>query len=337
MTETNQQLRLAAFPKGVPQDNDFEVTIEAVPNLGDGDVLVRNHYASIDPSTRTSWVDTGSFHQAVKLGMLVNAGTGGEVIASNNPAFSVGDMVMGGPGLQDYSVTDGKTLQKIDIDLAPLTSWMGGLGITGLTAYFGLLDIGAPKPGETVVVTGAAGAVGMIVGQIARIKGARAVGIAGSDEKCKFLTDELGFDGAVNYKDDLYRGLKETTPDRIDIVFDNIGGPMLDTIMRRLAMRSRVIISGATSQYNEPEIYGPKNYLSLASFRARMEGFIIFDYADQYQKAREEMAGWAKEGKLIFKETLVDGTVGDFPAVMRQLYAGENIGKMLLRLPGAPR
>jgi NADPH-dependent curcumin reductase CurA len=335
MTEVNQQLRLIAFPEGEAQDSDFQVTEEAVPVPGDGEVLVRNHYVSVDPSTRTSWVDMGSFHQAVKLGDLVNAGTGGEVIASNNPAFIVGDTVAGGPGIQEYSLTDGKMLTKVDTSLAPLTSWMGGLGITGLTAYFGLLDVGKPQPGETVVVTGAAGAVGNVVGQIARIKGARAVGIAGSDDKCKFLTDELGFDGAVNYKDDLYGGLRECTPDRIDIVFDNIGGPMLDTIMRRLAMRSRVIISGATSQYNEPDIYGPKNYLSLASFRAKMEGFIIFDYAKEYQKAREEMAGWMKEGKLIFHENIVDGSVGDFPAVMRQLYAGTNTGKMLLRLPGA--
>ncbi|MEE8306702.1 MAG: NADP-dependent oxidoreductase, partial [Gammaproteobacteria bacterium] len=166
MTEINQQLRLTAFPEGMPQDSDFEVTEEAVPTPGDGEVLVRNHYASVDPSTRTSWVDMGSFHQAVKLGNLVNAGTGGEVIASNNPTFSTGDMVMGGPGLQDYSITDGKMLQKVDTNLAPLSSWMGGLGITGLTAYFGLLDVGDPKSGETVVVTGAAGAVGMIVGQI---------------------------------------------------------------------------------------------------------------------------------------------------------------------------
>jgi NADPH-dependent curcumin reductase len=335
MTQMNAQLRLKAFPVGEPQDNDFEVTTEAVPTPGDGDVLVRNHYVSVDPSTRTSWVDMGSFHQAVKLGDLVNAGTAGEVIASKNPAFAVGDMVAGGSGIQEYTLSDGKNLTKVDTDLAPLTSWMGGLGITGLTAYFGLLDIGEPKPGQTVVVTGAAGAVGMIVGQIARIKGARAVGIAGSDEKCRFLTEELGFDGAVNYKDDLYGGLRETTPDRIDIVFDNIGGPMLDTIMRRLAMRARVIISGATSQYNEPEIYGPKNYLSLASFRARMEGFIIFDYVKEYDAARKEMAGWMREGKLKFVENIVDGTVDDFPAVMRDLYSGSNTGKMLMRLPGA--
>ena len=331
----NAQLRLAAFPEGVPQDSDFEVTTEDIPTPGAGEVLVRNHYVSVDPSTRTSWVDTGSFHQAVKLGGLVNAGVGGEVIASNNPAFAVGDMVVGGHGIQAYTLTDGKVLAKVDTDMAPLTSWMGGLGITGLTAYFGLLDVGNPQPGETVVVTGAAGAVGMIAGQIARIKGARAVGIAGSDEKCRFLTEELGFDGAVNYKDDLYGGLRETTPDRIDIVFDNIGGPMLDTIMRRLAMRARIIISGATSQYNEPEIYGPKNYLTLASFRARMEGFVIFDYADQYQRAREEMAGWIRDGKLVLKENIVDGDVGDFPRVMRDLYDGSNIGKMLIRLPGA--
>jgi len=331
----NTQLRLGRRPQGEATMEDFEVTSEDIPDLGPGEVLVQNHYISIDPSSRTHWNDGQSYRAMVQIGEIVDVGTGGEVIASNNPDFAVGDMVTGGLGIQEYGISDGTNLQKADLSLAPLTSWMGGLGITGLTAYFGLLDVGKPQPGETVVVTGAAGAVGMIVGQIARIKGARAVGIAGSDEKCRFLTEELVFDGAVNYKDDLYGGLRECTPKRIDVIFDNIGGPMLDTIMRRLALRSRIVISGATSQYNTDDIYGPKNYLALATMRARMEGFIIFDYTDQYQKAREDMAGWMKEGKLKFRENLMDGRVEDYPAVLHSLYEGSNTGKMLMRLPAA--
>ena len=335
MAATNAQLRLKDYPEGEVKDTDFDVTTEAVPEPGPGEVLVRNHYVSADPSSRTYWNDGGNYHVMVKPGQIITVGTGGEVIASNNPDFAPGDMVTGGVGIQDYNLSDGSGLTKVDTSLAPLSSWMGGLGITGLTAYFGLLDVGKPQPGETVVVTAAAGAVGMITGQIARIKGARAVGVTSSEEKCRFLTEELGFDGAVNYKDDLYGGLRECTPDRIDIVFDNVGGPMLDTIMRRLAMHSRILISGATSQYNSERIYGPSNYLALATWRSRMEGFIIFDYEDQYADAQREMAGWVKEGKLKLRENIVDGEVGDYPAVMRQLYAGENIGKMLMRLPGA--
>ena len=239
-------------------------------------------------------------------------------------------------GVHEYGVASGASLTKCDLDIAPLPSWIGGLGLTGLTAYFGLLDIGDPQPGETVVVTAASGAVGMIAGQIAAIKGANAVGVAGSEEKCRFLSEELGFAAAVNYKSpELYRDLRAATPERIDVIFDNVGGPLLDTLIRRLALRARIVVCGATSQYNSDVIYGPTNYLALATMRARMEGFIIFDYETQYAAARREMAGWLREGKLKFKENIVPGEVADYPTVLHRLYEGENIGKMLLRLPAA--
>ncbi|MDA0338946.1 MAG: NADP-dependent oxidoreductase, partial [Proteobacteria bacterium] len=242
----------------------------------------------------------------------------------------------GSLGIQEYNLAPGAKLTKCDLNIAPLTSWLGGMGITGLTAYFGLLDTGAPKPGETVVVTAASGAVGMVAGQIARAKGARAVGTAGSDEKCRFLVEELGFDAAINYKsDDFYRELRAATPDRVDVIFDNVGGPLLDTIMRRLGMHARIVVCGATSQYNNAVIHGPSNYLALATMRARMEGFIIFDFEDRYEEARWEMAGWLKEGKLKLRENIVDGTIGDYPSVLHRLYEGENVGKMMMRLPAA--
>ena len=207
------------------------------------------------------------------------------------------------------------------------------MGLTGLTAFFGLDEVGKPKPGETVVVTAASGAVGSVAGQLARIKGARAVGVCGSDEKCRWLTGELGFDAALNYRSpDFYGELKAATPDRIDVVFDNVGGPLLDTIFRRLGMHGRIIVCGATSQYNENEIYGPKNYLALATLRARMEGFIIFDYENRYAAARQEMAGWMKEGRLRCRENIIDGTIADYPSVLHRLYQGESIGKTVMRV-----
>ncbi|MFN3232071.1 MAG: NADP-dependent oxidoreductase [Alphaproteobacteria bacterium] len=337
VSETNTQLRLARRPQGEAQAEDFELTHDPVPEPVDGEVLVRSHYLSIDPSSRTHWNEGSSYRAMVAIGQVIDVGVAGEVVASKHPEFAPGDLVVGSMGTQAYGVVKGEALTKCDLDVAPHTSWLGGLGITGLTAYFGLLDVGDPKPGETVVVTAASGAVGMVAGQIARIKGARAVGIAGSDEKCRFLIDELGFDAAVNYRShELYRDLKAATPNRIDVIFDNVGGPLLDTLIRRLALRARIIVCGATSQYNSDKIYGPSNYLALATMRAKMEGFIIFDYADQYESARREMAGWLKDGSLKLKEHIIDGEVGDYPRVLHRLYEGENVGKTLMRLPAAP-
>lgn len=336
MSDTTTQLRLARRPKGEAVAEDFELTRDPVPRPEDGQVLVRCHYLSVDPSARTHWNDGSSYRAMVQIGQVIDVPAAGEVLESRHPDFAVGDLVAGQMGIHEYGVADGEALTRVDLDIAPLPSWLGGLGLTGLTAYFGLLDIGNPQPGETVVVTAASGAVGMIVGQLARIKGARAVGIVGSEEKGRFLTEELGFDAAVNYRSaDLYRDLRAATPERIDVIFDNVGGPLLDTLIRRLGLHARIVVCGATSQYNSDVIYGPSNYLALATMRARMEGFIIFDYAERYAHARQEMASWLKQGQLKFRENVVDGEVADYPDVLHRLYQGENIGKMLIRLPAA--
>jgi NADPH-dependent curcumin reductase CurA len=329
----NTQLRLARRPRGEATVDDFAVTREPVPSPRDGQVVVRAEYVSIDPSVRTHLNAGQSYRAMVGIGDVVDVPVAGEVVASAHPGFAVGDKVTGMLGTQEYAVAEGAELTRVDLSMAPLTTWLGGLGLTGLTAYFGLEEVGRPRPGETVVVTAASGAVGSVAGQLARIKGARAVGLCGSDDKCRWLTEDLGFDAAVNYRSpDLYRDLKQATPDRIDVVFDNVGGPLLDTLFRRLGMHGRIVVCGATSQYNEGEIYGPKNYLALATLRARMEGFIIFDYADRYDAARREMAGWMKQGLLRFRENVVEGAITDYPAVLHRLYRGENVGKMLMRL-----
>ena len=335
-TEKNAQLRLAKRPQGEAGPDDFELTHDQVPRPRDGEVLVECHLLSVDPSSRTHWNEGQSYRSMVQVGQVIDVGVAGRVLESNHPDFSAGDYVVGPGGIHEFGVIHGDQLTLCDTGIVPLSSWLGGLYMTGLTAYFGLLEIGQPKEGETVLVTAASGAVGMVAGQIARIKGARVVGVAGTDEKCQFLINELKFDAAVNYKaKTLYSDLREATPDRVDVIFDNVGGPLLDTMFRRLGIGARIIVSGATSQYNSETIYGPRNYLALATMRARMEGFIIFDYEDRYQAARVEMIEWVKRGELKLVENTVDGGVGDYPNVLHRLYGGGNVGKMLLRLPAA--
>lgn len=335
-TEKNAQLRLAKRPQGEAGPDDFELTHDQVPSPLDGEVLVECHLLSVDPSSRTHWNAGQSYRSMVQVGQVIDVGVAGRVLESIHPDFSVGDYVVGPGGIHEFGVIPGDQLTLCDTGIAPLSSWLGGLYMTGLTAYFGLLEIGQPKEGETVLVTAASGAVGMLAGQIARIKGARVVGVAGTDEKCQFLINKLNFDAAVNYKSKtLYSDLREATPDRVDVIFDNVGGPLLDTLFRRLAIGARIIVSGATSQYNNETIYGPTNYLALATMRARMEGFIIFDYEDRYQAARAKMIEWVESGELKLIENIVDGEVGDYPNVLHSLYEGANVGKMLLRLPAA--
>jgi hypothetical protein len=265
----------------------------------------------------------------------MRAGTVVEVTASNHPDFAVGDHAVGTFGVQSHVVSDGRGAMKVDAAAAPLSTYLGVLGMPGMTAYFGLLDVGALKgEGETVVVSGAAGAVGSVVGQIAKLKGARVVGIAGGREKCDMLVDELGFDAALDYRGgDLKEELKRATPDRIDVYFDNVGGEILDLALTRLAMKARVVICGAISQYNNVgEVRGPSNYMALLVSRARMEGFLVFDYAQRYGEAAAEMAGWLAEGKIIAKEHVVTGSIDDFPETLNMLFRGENTGKLVLEV-----
>jgi NADPH-dependent curcumin reductase len=333
MSIVNHQVRLAARPVGMPRRSDWTFTTSPLPEPGDGEVVVKVLFLSLDPAMR-GWMNEGkSYIPPVGLGEVMRAGGVGRVIASRAPGIVVGDCVTGLLGIQEYAVAKGRDVVKVDPKLAPLPSYLGVLGMTGMTAYFGLLDVGAPKASETVVVSAAAGAVGSVVGQIARIKGCRAIGIAGAADKCAHVVDELGFDAAVDYKSqDVRKALRAHCPKGIDIYFDNVGGDILDACLANLARRARVVICGAISQYNSTTaVKGPSNYLSLLVNRARMEGFVVFDYADRYAQAAREMAGWMAQGKLKSREDIVAG-LDTFPETLLKLFKGENLGKLVLKV-----
>jgi NADPH-dependent curcumin reductase len=333
MDLSNHQFRLAARPDGLPKPTDWQYTEEAVPELGDGEVLVKTLYLSLDPAMR-GWMSAGrSYIAPVGVGDVMRALGAGEVLASNHPQLTPGDHVTGLLGVQEYAVVPGGAVIKVDPGLAPLPVYLGTLGMPGMTAYFGLLDIGRPVEGDTVVVSGAAGAVGGVVGQIAKLKGARAVGIAGGPEKCRYVVEELGFDAAIDYKsEDVVTGLKEHCPKGIDIYFDNVGGEILDAALARLARNARVIVCGAVSQYNATgAVAGPSNYLSLLVNRASMTGFVVFDYAARYVEAATEMAGWRAAGKLSSREDIAEG-LENFPDTLLRLFRGENMGKLVLKV-----
>ncbi len=333
MTLQNKQYRLAARPVGTPKDSDWEFTTEPAPAAAEGEVVVKVHYVSLDPAMRGWMNDAKSYIPPVGIGEVMRAGTVGEVIESKNSAFSVGDFVTGYHGVQQYGKSDGKDLVKIDPNLAPIQSYIGGLGMPGLTAYFGLLDVGAVKEGDTVLVSGAAGAVGSMVGQIAKIKGARAVGIAGGADKCDYVVNELGFDACVDYKSpDFLNSLKEPLKGGVDVYFDNVGGDILDIALARLNRHARVVICGAISQYNNTTpVKGPANYLNLLVQHARMEGFVVFDYAKRYGEGMKELATWYAKGDLQFKEHIDEG-IENFPSTLLKLFTGENFGKLVLKV-----
>ena len=332
----NLQLYLQQVPEGLAGPQDFAVREAEIPPTGAGEVLVRTHYLGVDAALRLIVRDSDDFLFRVRPGDLINGTAVGEVIESNHPAHQAGDMVMGGIGVQNYGVARGEDLEKVDVSQAPPSAWLGGFGVSGLTAYFALTEECKPQPGQTLVVNGAAGAVGSIAGQIAKLAGARTVGITSSDRKCRWLTETLGYDAAVNYKGgDFQERLAAAAPERIDIIFDNVGGPVLDECLRLIAMRGLVLLCGATSQYSADRMAGPANYIWLGTMRARMQGFVIFDHADRYAEARRRMSRWVQEGRLRLPQHVVDGDVGDFPDAFKQLYEGNNLGKMLLRLPAA--
>ena len=334
-TLINRQFKLIARPVGLPKRADFEFTSVPVAEPGAGEVLVKVQYLSLDPAMR-GWMNEGkSYIPPVKLGEVMRAGAAGRVLASNNAAFAEGDYVTGWTGVQEYSLSDGNGLVRVDPRAAPLPVYLGTLGMPGMTAYFGLLDVGKPQAGDTVVVSGAAGAVGTVVGQVAKIKGCRAIGIAGGADKCRYLTQELGFDAAIDYKSgDVKEGLKQHCPQGVNVYFDNVGGDILDTVLTRIARGARIVICGAISQYNNTApVKGPSNYLSLLVNRASMTGMVVFDYTGRYALAAREMAGWIAEGKLKTREDIVDG-FDAFPETLLRLFKGENLGKLLIRVAG---
>ena len=331
--QTNRQFLLAKRPVGAATRDTFTFQQVPVVQPKDGQILVKNEYLSVDPAMR-GWMNEGkSYIPPVALGDVMRALGVGKVVASAHPGFAAGDYVNGALGVQDYFVGEPRGFYKVDPKLVPLPVYLSALGMTGMTAYFALLDVGAPKAGDTVVISGAAGAVGSIAGQIAKLKGCRVVGIAGGQEKCARLVDEFGFDGTIDYKsEDVLAGLKRECPQGVDVFFDNVGGDILDAVLSRLNFKARVIICGAISQYNNKEaVKGPANYLSLLVNRARMEGFVVMDYADRYAAAGQEMAGWLLKGQLKSKEHIVEG-LESFPESLAKLFSGENHGKLVLKV-----
>ena len=333
----NQQFRLAARPIGMPKPSDWTFTSEAVRDIADGEIVVKALYLSLDPAMRGWMNDAKSYIRPVAIGEVMRAGGIGKVLASKSPKFAVGDIVSGGIGVQAYWIgaADDKTagFYKVDPKMAPLPKYMNALGMPGMTAYFGLLDVGMPKAGETVVVSGAAGAVGQTVGQVAKHKGCRVVGIAGGKDKCDFVVNELGFDACIDYKNESVKdGLKTHCPKGVDIYFDNVGGEILDAVLTRINLKARIIICGAISQYNNTTpVKGPANYLSLLVNRARMEGIVVFDYADRYHVGVTEMAKWMKEGTFKTREDIVEG-LEKFPDALLMLFEGRNFGKLILQV-----
>ena len=335
MTTMNKQWRLKERPVGEPSAETWDYTESELPTISDGELLIKIEYISMDPAMRGWLNDAKSYIAPVKIGDVMRAGTVGEVIESKHETFAVGDYVAGHNGVQSYAVSDGTGLYKVDPNLAPLSYYLGVLGMPGMTGYFGLLKTGEPKAGETVVVSGAAGAVGGLVGQIAKIKGCRVVGIAGGSEKCKFLVDELGFDAAIDYKNEnVKKALKETCPKGVDVYFDNVGGDILNDVLTQINLHARIVICGAISQYNTTtEVKGPSNYLSLLVNRARMEGIVVFDNIKEYPTAMKEIAGWIESGDMTVKDHIVEG-IETFPDTLMMLFKGENFGKLVLKVEG---
>jgi NADPH-dependent curcumin reductase CurA len=331
--DINRQWLLANRPAGEPGESDFEMVESPVPEPGDGEFVGRALYLSVDPYMRGRMRDVKSYAPPAALGAVMVGGTVSQVIASKNPAFAEGEIVQGNFGWQEYAVSNGSDVRTVDAALAPVSTALGVLGMPGMTAYFGLLEVGQPVAGETVVISAAAGAVGSVVGQIARIKGCRAVGIAGGAEKCAYLTDELGFDAAVNYKavPDLSNALAEACPDGIDVYFDNVGGVTLDTVLSLINLHARIAICGMISEYNltAPEL-APRPTRALLVNRARMQGLLVHDWADSRAEGIAQMAAWISEGKLLYREDVIEG-IENMPKAFLRLLRGENFGKQLVK------
>lgn len=330
----NKQILLKNRPVGMPDANTWSLESNAIPTLKDGEVLIQHHYISLDPAMRGWMNDAKSYIPPVAINDVMRAGSIGKIIeAKNHPKFKVGDCVTGWGGVQQYVATNGENWYKVDENLVPMPMYIGTLGMPGMTAYFGILEVGKIKEGDVVLVSGAAGAVGSVVGQIAKIKGCTVIGIAGGKEKCDYVVDELGFDGAIDYKsENVYTALKEKCPKGIDVYYDNVGGAILDAALSRLRMHARVVICGAISQYNNKQsIKGPSNYLSLLVNRATMQGMVVMDYAKDYGTAAQNMGMWIQQGKLKSKSAIYHG-IENFQETYNRLFTGEKKGKLVLKV-----
>jgi NADPH-dependent curcumin reductase CurA len=334
MATMNRQITLAARPVGFPKESDFKLVESPLPTPGPGQMLVRALYLSVDPYMRGRMSSAKSYAASVELGDVMTGGVVGQVVESHHPQFAAGEIVEGMFGWQQYAASDGKGVRKVDPKLAPISTALGVLGMPGMTAYFGLLEIGKPQPGETVVVSGAAGAVGSLVGQIAKIVGCHVVGIAGTDEKVRYVVEELGFDSAFNYHStaNYYRKLIELCPQGVDVYFDNVGGTITDAVVRLINVRARLVICGQISQYDltRPET-GPRWLWALIVKQARAEGFLVFQFADRFEEGLRQMARWLQEGKLKYRESIVEG-IENAPRAFLGMLKGENIGKQLVKV-----
>jgi NADPH-dependent curcumin reductase CurA len=337
-SKVNRQWRLAARPAGFIKQSDFEWREEPVPAPGEGEILVRNIFLSLDPANR-GWIsEAKSYSPPVAIGEVMRGITIGVVEQSNHADFQAGDIVQGILGWQDYAVTDGAGLTQLPKDpCLPLTAYLGLFGIIGPTAYFGLLDIGKPQVGETLVVSAAAGAVGSLVGQIGKIKGCRVVGITGTDEKCNWIKETLGFDAAINYKTEKVREcLQQHCPYGIDVYFDSVGGETLDAVLSLINVRARIVICGTISHANVTEpVPGPYNFRSILTQRARVEGFVILDYMDRFQAANKDLGRWLAEGKIQYRVDVVDG-LENAPRAINKLFDGSNTGKLIIKVSEEP-
>jgi NADPH-dependent curcumin reductase CurA len=332
----NRQVRLRSRPVGEPTTDNFEMSDAPIPVAGDGEVLRRTIYLSLDPYMRGRMSDAPSYAASVNVGDVMVGHTVSEVLESRNPAFKQGDLVVGYDGWQAYGVSNGRELRALDPKRAPISTAIGVLGMPGMTAFVGLIDIGQPKPGETVVVSAASGAVGAVVGQLAKIKGCRAVGVAGSPEKCRYVVEELGFDACINYKsDDLVPALKAACPNGVDVYFDNVGGAVFAAILRVINKGARIPLCGLISEYNATDNRPGPNLRPLLVQRALIKGFIVSDHNDRAPAFYQEVAPLVMSGRIKFREDIVDG-LGNAPSAFIGLLAGKNFGKRMIRVSPDP-
>jgi hypothetical protein len=330
----NKQIILKNRPKGFPDTTTWNLETQNIPKLSAGEILIEHHYISLDPAMRGWMNDTKSYIPPVGLDQVMRAGAIGKVIdTNNNSKFEIGDCVTSWGGVQQYSVSNGDGWYKVDERLATMPMYLGTLGMPGMTAYFGILEVAKIKEGDIVLVSGAAGAVGSIVGQIAKLKGCTVIGIAGGKEKCDYLKTELGFDEAIDYKtENIYSALKKKCPQGVDVFFDNVGGVILDAALSKLRMHAKVVICGAISQYNNKhKINGPSNYLSLLVTRSTMQGMVVMDYTKDFGIAAKQMGIWLQQGKLKSREDIYEG-IENFQETYNRLFSGEKNGKLILKV-----
>ena len=330
---SNSQIVLVSHPQGMVKKSDMTLQTTTLPDhLPEGHVLVEIAYISLDPAIR-GWLNPGTTYiKGVQIGEVVRTFSAGKIIESKNTNYQAGEYVWGLLGAQQYAIHDGQGLVKADLSKGPLSWHLGILGMPGMTAYFGLLEKGQPKAGETVLISGAAGIVGSTVGQIAKRKGCRVVGIAGGAAKCKFLTEQMGFDAAIDYKnEDVLAGIQRTCPDKVDIFYDNVGGDILDAALAHLALGARVVLCGSISQYNSTDPRGPKNYMKIVTARGYITGIIVFDYVSRYAEGIADIGQWLADGQMHVQEDIDEG-LENFSSTLLKLYTGENFGKLLLKI-----